>query len=179
MKHLKFLALIAFIAFIIAPSINTNNAAAHQRRPMRAVASADGRTFTHKEAGIQFDLPEDWRAEPDGDTLTVSAPDDSLKMVFFVAKEETFEATVKSLGDLLEKLMKNVKPDGPGKEDELNGIKTFSETGVGEVKGAQVKWSVDLLAARKPIIVVSFAAPGMWEKYIDGYANLVKSIRKI
>lgn len=176
MKHLKFLAL---FALIIAPCINANNASAYHRHATRAVAFADGHTFTHKEGGIQFDLPEDWHAKPDGDTLTVSAPDDSLKMVFFVAKHETFEATVKEIGDVLGKLIKNIKEDGPGKEDELNGIKTFSETGVGEVNGAQIKWSIDLLAAKKPVIIVSFAAPGVWEKYIEGYANLMKSIRKV
>ncbi|GAC1400522.1 MAG: hypothetical protein NVSMB56_15590 [Pyrinomonadaceae bacterium] len=176
MKHLRLLALLALIA---ASAVNTNTAAAYQLNPTRAHAFTDGRTFTHKEGGIQFDLPEDWHAEPDGDTLTVSAPDNSLKMIFFVAKHETFEATVKEIGDVLDKLMKNVKEDGPGKEDELNGIKTFSETGIGEVNGAQIKWSVDLLAAKKPVIIVSFAAPGVWEKHIDGYANLLKSIKKV
>jgi predicted Zn-dependent protease len=174
----KILKLIALTLFFCAAHVGSVHAGVGQPTA-RVVTNADDRTFTHKDGGIQFDLPEGWNAQPDGDTLIVSAPDDSLKMIFLVEKQQTFDATIKELGDVLDKLMTNVKVDSKGKEDELNGIKTFSLTGIGDVKGSTIKWSVDILAAKRPVIIISFAAPGVWEKHIEAYGNLIKSIRKV
>ena len=51
--------------------------------------SQQAETFTHKEAGVQFQLPKGWKAKPDGEVITVSSADDAFQVVFWVPDEDT------------------------------------------------------------------------------------------
>jgi len=144
-----------------------------------AHAPAADKTFTHEEGGIQFDAPDGWKSEADDEQITISAPDDSISIVFWVPEADTFAAAVDALGDELDKMIKNVKLDGEAKEDTHNGMKHVSLSGSGQVEGANVLWSVDLLQAKKPVIALTFAAPGNFEKHAEGFSKLIKSIRKV
>lgn len=148
------------------------------RAGLGASLAQDNETYTHKDAGVQFQLPKGWKAKPDGEVITISSPDDSLQVVFWVPEEETFEATVKDLDKELSKTIKNIKTSGKPSQDTHNGMAHYGETGTGEVEGATIAWSVDVLAARKPLIVLTFAAPNLFEKYAEEYAKLVGSIKK-
>jgi predicted Zn-dependent protease len=139
----------------------------------------DSQTFHHREAGVQFDLPKGWKAKPDGEIITVSTADDSLQMVFWVPDEDTFDAAVKAIDKELEKTIKNIKPTGKPAEDTHNGMPHFSTQGTGEVNGTTIEWSVDVLAARKVVIILTFAAPGIAEKHADEAVKFISSIRKI
>jgi hypothetical protein len=141
-------------------------------------AAAD-KTYTHEEGGIQFDAPDGWKSEVDGEQITVSAPDDSISIVFWVPEADTFDAALEALEEELDKMIKNIKLDGEAKADTHNGMKHASLSGSGKVEGADVLWSVDLLMAKKPVIALTFASPGNFEKQAEGYSKLVKSIKKI
>jgi len=135
--------------------------------------------YKHQQAGIQFELPKGWKAKPDGEILTASTPDDSLQIVFWVPDEDTFDAAVKALDKELEKTVKKMKTTDKGKSDTHNGMPHYGESGTGEVDGATIDWSVDVLAAEKTVIILTFAAPGIAEKHADDYARFVSSIKKI
>lgn len=45
-------------------------------------STQENRSFSHKAAGVEFELPKGWKAKPDGEVITVSTADDSLQMVF-------------------------------------------------------------------------------------------------
>ena len=49
---------------------------------------------------------------------------------------------------------------------------------IGEVEGATIAWSVDVLAAKKPVIVLTFAAPEFLEKNAADLVKLIESIKK-
>jgi predicted Zn-dependent protease len=142
-------------------------------------AAALGETFKHAEGGIQFELPDGWKAEAEGEQLTVGPEDDTISMVFWVPEGDTFEAAVDALGDELSKTVKNPKLDGEPKTDKHNGMDHVGVTGSGAVEGVQVLFSVDVLMAKKPVIVLSFAAPGMFEKHAAAMQSLIKSIKKM
>jgi predicted Zn-dependent protease len=139
----------------------------------------ENRVFSHKEAGVQFELPKGWKAKPDGEVITVSTADDSLQMVFWVPDEDTFDAAVKDLDKELDKTIKNVKMTDKGTTDTHNGMPHFSAGGTGEVDGTTIEWSVDILSAKKVVIVLTFAAPGIAEKHAAAAAQFISSIRKI
>ena len=141
--------------------------------------SQDSDVFTHKDAGVQFQVPKGWKAKPDGEVITVSSADDSVQVVFWVPDEDTFDAAVKELDKELSKTIKNVKTTSKSKEDKHNGMAHFEEAGTGEVNGVTIAWSVDVLGAKKPLIILTFAAPNLFEKYADEYMKLVGSIKKI
>ena len=139
----------------------------------------ENRIFSHSEAGVQFELPKGWKAKPDGEVITVSTADDSLQMVFWVPDENTFDAAVKDLDKELSKTIKNIKTTDKGTSDKHNGMPHYSQGGTGDVNGATIEWSVDVLAARKVVLILTFAAPGIAEKHADEAVQFISSIKKI
>src|SRR5947209_5684050 len=117
--------------------------------PMSAMAvgtstvspTQETRHFSHKEAGVEFEIPKGWKAKPDGEVITVSTADDSLQMVFWVPDEDTFDAAVKDLDKELSKTIKNIKTTDKGTSDTHNGMPHFSQGGTGEVGGTTIVWS--------------------------------------
>jgi hypothetical protein len=146
-------------------------------QPVRFTAQGD-EVFTHEAAGVQFHLPKGWKAEPDGEQILVTAPDNSFSIVFWVPEEDSFEEAVKALDEELAKTIQKMKPASKGKSGSHNGMEHFTATGTGEVEGVAVSWSVDLLAAKKPLIILTFAADGKTGKYLDDYKNFVMSIKR-
>ena len=140
--------------------------------------ASGGQIFTHKEGGITFEMPNGWKAEPDGDQLTISPPDDSIGVVFWVTKEDDFEAAANALGEELGKQIKNLKLDDDTKEDTHNGMPHASVSGSGQMEGQNIVFSADLLQAKKPVIVLTFASPENFKKHEADYIKLVKSIKK-
>ena len=138
----------------------------------------ENRIFSHPEAGVQFELPKGWKAKPDGEVITVSTADDSLQMVFWVPAEDTFDAAVKDLDKELDKTIKNIKTTDKGTSDTHNGMPHFSTAGTGEVNGVTIVWSVDVLAAKKVVIILTFAAPGIAEKHEAEAVQFINSIKK-
>ena len=143
-----------------------------------AARAQDARNYTHKESGITFEVPDGWKAEPDGEQLTVSSPDDSVALVFWVPAESTFDAAVEALDTELAKTIQKMKADGEVKVDTHNGMRHAGQSGTGEIEGKSILWSVDMLHAKKPVIILTFAAPEQIEKHAGDYAKLIKSIRK-
>jgi predicted Zn-dependent protease len=143
-----------------------------------ATITTQEKTFTHKEAGVTFELPKGWKAKPDGEVITVSTEDDSLQMVFWVPDEGSFDAAVKDLDKELDKTIKNIKTTDKGTSDTHNGMPHFSTGGTGEVNGATIQWNVDVLAAKKVVIILTFAAPGVVEKHAEEAVQFIGSIKK-
>jgi hypothetical protein len=165
------------IALIGSALVTTNSLTT--RAFVAAAAAQAGKTYTHTEAGVQFQLPAGWKAKPDGEVITVSSADDALQVVFWVPDENTFDAAVKELDKELNKTIKNMKTEGKPSQDVLNGMPHYGETGTGEVNGATIVWSVDVFGAKKPLILLTFAAPNLFEKNADGFEKLLSSLKKI
>jgi hypothetical protein len=162
---LKKRTIILFLA--IASSALAGVVSAKPITKSSAPVAQEDRFFSHKEAGVQFEIPKGWKAKPDGEVITVSTSDDSLQMVFWVPDENTFDAAVKDLDTELAKTVKNIKIRDKGTSDTHNGMPHFSEGGTGQVDGTTIEWSVDVLAAKKVVIILTFAAPGIAEKHAD------------
>ena len=167
------------LCLALATSLLASGVSAKPLAKLHAPNIQENRVFSHKEAGVQFELPKGWKAKPDGEVITVSTADDSLQMVFWVPDEDTFDAAVKDLDKELDKTIKNVKMTDKGTTDTHNGMPHFSAGGTGEVDGTTIEWSVDILSAKKVVIVLTFAAPGIAEKHAAAAAQFISSIRKI
>lgn len=159
-------------ALVAVSSARTNSVTA-------MAAMQGGEIFKHPDAGVSFELPKGWKAKPDGEVITVSSADDGLQVVFWVPEEATFDAAVKELDKELSKTIKNIKVEGKPTQDTHNGMAHYEESGTGEVEGVTIQWSVDVLGAKKPLIILTFAAPNLMEKNADGYMKLVNSIKKM
>lgn len=172
MKKLIAVFCVALLSSVLVAGTGASSMAAP------AVITQDAQVFTHSDAGLQFTLPKGWKATPDGAVITVGPADESVQMVFWVPEQETFDAAVKELETELGKTIKNVKVTDKGKTDTHNGMPHYSESGTGEVDGVTIEWSVDVLAAKKPVIILTFAAPQIFEKHADAFVKLIQSIKK-
>ena len=141
--------------------------------------STEGEVFTHQEGGLQFTAPANWKSKKDEDALTVMTADDTLSVVFWVPKGDDFNQAVDDLSKQLDSVIKNSKLTSPGQETMHNGMKAYTASGTGEVEGEQIVWEVDILQAKKPVFVVSFAAPAQFSKHASEYKQLLASIKKV
>jgi hypothetical protein len=191
------LALTLFAALALAcsggsdkPTTSTNTATDKKEQPAKTETTKtdttkssdsglDSNVYTHKEGGIQFEVPNGWKATPNGDNMTVSSTDGGLQVVFWVPDENSFEDAVKDLDKEISKTIKNVKTVGKPTQDTHNGMPHYGESGTGEVEGTTIAWSVDVLSAKKPVIILSFAAPNLYEKNSVAYEKLINSIKKV
>jgi hypothetical protein len=173
----KKLTIILCLALIGSAFVVTTSA--RVERGSESVITQNPEVFTHEGAGVQFRLPKGWKATPDGEVITVSSADDALQVVFWVPDENTFDAAVKELDKELGKTIKNIKTEGKPQQDVLNGMPHYGETGTGDVEGTTIVWSVDVLGAKKPLMILTFAAPQLFSKHAANYEKLLSSIKKL
>ncbi len=110
------------LCLALASSVIAGVVSAKRITKSSAQVTQENRFFTHKEAGVQFELPRGWKAKPDGEVITVSTADDSLQMVFWVPDEDTFDAAVKDLDTELGKTVQKIKTTDKGTSDTHNGM---------------------------------------------------------
>ena len=150
-------------------------------KPDSTTSSQSGgdNTFTHQEGGIQFTLPAGWKSKEQGDAMTVSTQDDALQVVLWVPQGDDFDKAIKDLDEELGKVIKNPKVTTPGHETTHNGMKAYAEAGTGEVNGSTIAWEVDILQAKKPVFILSFAAPQQFSSHESEYQQLLTSIKRV
>lgn len=141
-----------------------------------STASGDNR-FTHKEGGIQFDLPAGWKSNQNGDQMTLSTADGTVSVVIWVPAGDSFQEATAALDKELGKTIKNMKDNGEPKETTINGMQAVNLSGTGEVDGEAIQWAVDLIKAKKPVIVLTFSAPGASDKHEGAYKQFASSIK--
>jgi predicted Zn-dependent protease len=151
----------------------TTNSSASSSSP------SEGEVFTHQEGGIQFTAPANWQAKKEEETMTLFAPHNALSVVFWVPKGDDFNKAVEDLDKQLASVIKNSKVTSPGQETTHNGMDAYTASGTGEVDNEQIVWEVDILKAKKPVFVVSFAAPAQFTQHADEYKQLLASIKRV
>ena len=144
-----------------------------------AAAAQEAKTFTHEGAGVTFDLPAGWKAEADGEQLTVAPAGGGVSLVFWVPEEDDFDAAAKALGEELAKQIQDLKFDGEPKSDKHNGMDHASVSGSGKVGGKEILFSADILEAKKTLIILSFGTAEGIQKHAAAFSSLVKSIKKV
>jgi hypothetical protein len=158
------------LALVAAGSVPTSTSMA---------AAVQGEVYTMPDAGIQFQLPRGWRAKRDADATYVWTADESVQMVFFVPDEDTFDLTLRELDKELGKTIKKVKTTDRGTSDTHNGMRHFSTGGTGEVDGGPIEWGVDVLEAKKVVIVLTFADPGAFDDHVKDGGQFINSIKRM
>ena len=186
MKTLNLLLSLGITASLAAATsggtFSANNAAAPSS-PAYVVPAQDDddddEVLSHEEGGIQFTMPAGWKAEKSGEAVTVNAPDKSISVTFWVPEGDTFEAAVDAVGDELEKRIKNPKLNGEGRKGTHNEMPYYSLSGSGEVNDQDVLFSMDMVMAKKPVIILSFASPENFKRNAAEYNKLLQSIKRI
>lgn len=161
---------VMFLALVVASAVGTSTTTA---------AAPQGQVVTMPEAGVQFQLPRNWKSKRDADSIVVSTADESLQVVFFIPESDTFDTTLRALDKELGRTIQKVQTTEKDTSDTLNGMRHFSTGGTGEVDGSKIEWGVDILDAKKPVIALFFADPGAFDDYSRQVDQFVESIKRI
>lgn len=142
-------------------------------------SSGAGETFTHSDAGVQFTLPAGWKTKSEGETLTATSEHEAISVVLWVPQGDDFDKAKNDLKQQLNQVIKNLQVTTPGQEGTHNGMRAYTAAGTGEVNGQKIIWEVDMLQAKKPFFVVTFAAPQMFKMHQGAYQQLLGSLRPV
>jgi hypothetical protein len=145
-----------------------------------AALPARAETVKLEAAGIQFDLPTGWTSAAEGgNAIRVKNADGSFEVVLTVADKDSIEDVVAGVSDEVDKYLKDVKIDGEGKEGEFNGMQTWSVSGTGTGEGEPWAWDITIFMAKKPVVVLSWAAPELLKNPSADVIAFVNSFKKI
>jgi hypothetical protein len=139
--------------------------------------SGAGETFTHRDAGIQFTLPAGWKTQGEGEKIIATSEMEAISVVLWVPRGDDFEQATEELKAQLRQVIKNPQVTTSGQETTHNGMRAYTAAGTGEVNGQKVLWEVDILQAKKPFFVVTFAEPEMFKMHQGDYQQLLSSLR--
>jgi predicted Zn-dependent protease len=162
-----------------ATTPNSSSSSGNSSSSSSSESSSADNTFRHQEAGIQFTLPAGWKSKPEGETITAASADDAINVVFWVPKGDDFNKAVDDLSEQLDKVIKNSKVTSPGQESTHNGMRAYTAAGSGEVDNKTIVWEVDVLQAKKPFFVLTFAAPEQFKSHEGEYQQLLGSLKKM
>ena len=143
--------------------------------PAAAVQLATVYTIT--EAGLQFEVPKGWKVVRDGQNVVASVEDGAVSVTFVV--EDDYAGTVKGMKQGLSEKLTGLKSDGASQQDTHNGMTHIEESGTGMLKGVEIRWSIDVLKAGKPVTILTFGVAKILEAHNDDYGKLVNSLKKI
>ena len=193
MKNLNSLLAFALLVLVVAAcsssNSNNNNSAnssnsnnsnnSNSNKPANTSTSTDAEkgVFHDDKAGIRLKAPDGWTTKLNGEQLTMSPPDDSMKIITWVP-EGDFQEAIKDLEHKLSQRIQHMKTNKDGTENSINGMPTYTVAGTGQIDQEDIEWSVDIIKApKRPVIVLSFAKAGAWEKHQDDIKQLVDSIK--
>lgn len=141
--------------------------------------SGAGETFTHPDAGVQFTLPAGWKTQGEGEKIIATSEHEAISVVLWVPRGDDFDKATDDLMKQLDNVIKNPQITTPGTESTHNGMRAYTAAGTGEVNGQNIVWEVDVLQAKKPFFVVTFAAPQMFKMHQAEYQQLLGSLRQV
>lgn len=137
------------------------------------------RTLSFADAGIQFDVPEGWQITQEHGVTMVASPDSSVFTTFTFPSQEEFQAAASSVADQVDRLLDQVQVHGKPENRNENGLESVRVSGSGRKEGEAVRWSLDLVRARKPVIALTFGAEGAFARYRQELDAVHHSVRAL
>lgn len=160
------------------PAENKNTSSDNTNKATTSSNSGDN-TLSHQEAGLKFAPPAGWKQEPNGDTIQLTSPDNSVAIVITTMKADNLQAAASAIDTEIGKIIKNVEPSGEPETTEHNGMSVVSQEGTGDVDGQEIEWGVYIFLAKQPVMFLSFAEKGAYEKHGEELSKFVESIQKL
>ena len=159
----------------VASNTATGNTATTTRPP--AAPPRNDRILYHDEAGLQFELPPGWRAKEVGNDLLIETADGTIQVDIWVPESATFDLALRNIDRDLSKIVKNARVIDRGTSDTHNGMRHFATSGTGTVNGRRCEWSVDILEAKKTVLILSYWAPGLADRHASEGIQFINSIK--
>jgi predicted Zn-dependent protease len=150
-------------------------------------ARAEKHTMSHEEAGLQFDVPDGWKAEDPGEgenkdgTAVMASPEDgTVVFILWVVQADSVQQAMDGLTGELDKMLKDVKMESEKPEEgQIDGMQVFHFTGTGTSDGKPMSFNVAVIAAKKPVIALTMGEEPAGQKHLPELQDMIASIRKL
>lgn len=162
------------------PAANTPNKTAKDKFRTEEKTPNGDDIYKLDSGGIRFIVPKTWIATPDETEINLATEDNTLRMVIWVPSNTDYDGVVNSLSEELGRHIQNAKPGDVATRTTLNGMQALTQNGAGDMDDAQVKWKIDVVKAKRPIIILSYTTVGdLSEEHNAEYFTLMDSIRPV
>ena len=136
---------------------------------------------THRAAGVQVWLPDDWRIEmPRPDYLAATSPDGEVYVGYIVSSAQEMDATLESLEEQLKGVVEDAKFDKTYDDFSINGMPAWGFGGTGTYHGQPVEMRIELIYTpkKKVLILVVVGSHAGLEHHLDEVKTIMRSIRR-
>ncbi len=136
---------------------------------------------THRVAGVQVWLPDNWRIEmPKPGYLAATSPDDEVYVGYIVSSALEMDATLDGLEEQLKGLIEDAKFDKTHDDFSINGMPAWGFGGTGTYHGQPVEMRIELIYTpkKKVLIMVVVGSHVGLEHHLDEVKTIMRSVRK-
>ena len=110
--------------------------------------------------------------------MLIETADGTVQVDVWIPDSTTFELALRNIDRDLSRVVKNVRVIDRGTSDTHNGMRHFTTSGTGTVNGYRCEWSVDILDAKKPVLILSFWRPGLADRHAAEGIQFISSIKR-
>ena len=145
-----------------------------------ALPAGAATNFKHAKAGVQLDVPDNWKASAgEGDVLNLKAEDEGINISVWAVDAADLDKAVEALDEELGKVLKDVKQDGKAEPIKVNDLQGSQASGSATVDGHEVQWAVAVIMADHPVIVMGFGNKDSIKAHHDEIQAIFQSIRRL
>ena len=132
--------------------------------------------YRMETGGIKFVLPKTWTAQPDEQQMALATEDNALRIVIMVPENEDYDGVVNGISDELARIIPSARPNGVAMRTKLNGMEALTQNGFGELDDATVSWKLDVIKAKRPIIILSYSTVEIDDARNAEYSKFMDSV---
>lgn len=132
--------------------------------------------YRMETGGIKFVLPKSWNAQPDDKQMVLASEDNALRIIIMVPDNTDYDGVVNGLSDELARFIPDARPDGVAARTKLNGMEALTQHGMGDMDDAKVSWKLDVIKAKRPIIILSYNSVELDDPHNADYATFMDSL---
>ncbi|MFN3426025.1 MAG: hypothetical protein ACK41G_00445 [Candidatus Thermochlorobacter sp.] len=135
---------------------------------------------THKVAGVQVWIPDNWKIESQNNYLAATSPDDEVYVGYIVSTALDMDATLDNLETQLRTLVQDAKFDKSHDDFTINGMPAWGFGGTGTHDGQPVEMRIELIFTpkKKVLILVAVSSHTGLERHLDEVKQMMRSVRK-
>jgi predicted Zn-dependent protease len=137
------------------------------------------KTYPHAEAKVEVTIPDNWKVEGDGDTLTATSADETLGLIFTVLEAKDVDSVLEGLDKELESFIKDLRPKKDAAVVTINRMKGMTIDAEGKIEGVPMDIGMMILEAPsgKVVMVLGFAAKGTMGKHEPAVQAIFTSLK--
>ncbi len=144
------------------------------------IAMAKEHRFELGEVKIWY--PETWSVDESSEgTVVFTCPEESASVLILAIEPEDDSTLEEDLTDLMKEFLKNLKPNEPWLERQVNGIRTVESGGEAIMEGLPVQYKVGYfeVSDEGALFFLSAVEKGSSKKYLDTMAKITNSIKRL